>query len=46
MPLSKKSLAIKLVLNPRVRRFAIKLLKDPRIRRFIVKLIGRRLRRG
>jgi hypothetical protein len=43
--LSKKNLAIKLLLNPRVRRFAIRVLKDPRIRRVIVKLIARQLRR-
>ncbi len=41
-----KKLAIKLLLNPKVRRFGTKLLKNPRVRRFIVKQIARRLRRG
>jgi hypothetical protein len=41
----KKNLAIKLLLNPRVRRSTIKLLKNPRIRRFIVEQVARRLRR-
>ena len=40
-----KSIAIKLLLSPRARRFAIRLLKDPRVRRVIVKLVARRLRR-
>lgn len=43
--MNKKNLAIKLLLNPTVRRFAIKLLKNPHSRRFIVKQITRRLRR-
>jgi len=41
-----KKLAIKLLLNQKVRRFGTKLLKNPRVRRFIVKQIARRLRRG
>ncbi len=41
----KKNLAIKLLLNPKVRRFAIELLKNPRIRHFIVEQVARRLRR-
>jgi hypothetical protein len=45
MPLSKKNLAIKLLLNPRARRFAIRLLRDPRIRHVIAKLMARQLRR-
>ena len=43
--MNKKNLAIKLLLNPKVRRFAIKLLKNPHIRRFIVKQVTRQLRR-
>jgi hypothetical protein len=43
--LNKKTLAIKLLLNPTVRRFAIKLLKNPHARYFIVKQITRQLRR-
>ncbi len=43
--MKKKNLAIKLLLNPRVRRFAIKLLKSPHVRRFIVKQVTRQLRR-
>ncbi|MBV9453746.1 MAG: hypothetical protein JOZ19_06450 [Rubrobacter sp.] len=43
--LSKKNLAIKLLLNPRARRVATRLLKDPHVRRVIVKLIARQLRR-
>jgi hypothetical protein len=41
----KKNLAIKLLLNSRVRRFTIELLKTPRIRRFIVEQVARWLRR-
>ncbi len=44
--MSKKNLVIKLLLNPRVRRFAIGVLKDPCIRRVIVKLIARQLPAG
>jgi hypothetical protein len=40
-----KKLAIKLLLNPKVRRLGIKLLKNPRVRNFIVKQITRQLRR-
>jgi hypothetical protein len=43
--LNKKNLAIKLLLNPRVRRFVIKLLKNPHVRSFIVKQVTRQLRR-
>jgi hypothetical protein len=43
--LNKKNLAIKLLLNPKVRRFAIKLLKNPRVRHFVVKQIMRQLRK-
>lgn len=40
-----KKLAIKLLLNPKVRRLGIKLLKNPRVRNFVVKQITRQLRR-
>ena len=40
-----KKLAIKLLLNPKVRRLGIKLLKNPRVRNVIVKQITRQLRR-
>jgi hypothetical protein len=40
-----KKLAIKLLLNPKVRRLGIKLLKNPRVRNLIVKQITRQLRR-
>ena len=43
--MNKKNLAIKLLLNPRVRRFAIKLLKSPHVRRFIVKQVTRQFGR-
>lgn len=43
--MNKKNLTIKLLLNPRVRRFAIKLLKSPHVRRFIVKQVTHQLRR-
>jgi hypothetical protein len=43
--LNKKNLAIKLLLNPKVRRLAIKLLKSPRVRHFVVKQMMRQLRR-
>ena len=39
--MNKKNLLIKLLLNPRVRRFAIRLLKSPHVRRFIVKQVTR-----
>jgi hypothetical protein len=40
-----KKVAIKLLLNPKVRRLGIKLLKNPRVRNFVVKQITRQLRR-
>ncbi len=40
-----KKLAIKLLLNPKARRFGIKLLKNPRVRNFILKQVTRQLRR-
>ena len=40
-----KKLAIKLLLNPKVRRLGIKLLKNPRVRNFIVQQIMHQLRR-
>ena len=43
--MNKKNLAIKLLLNPKVRRVAIKLLKNPHVRRFVVKQVTRQLRR-
>ena len=43
--MNKKNVAIKLLLNPRVRRFAIRLLKSPHVRRFIVKQVTRQFGR-
>ena len=40
-----KTLILKLLKNPRVRRFALGLLKNPRVRRAIFKQVTRRLGR-
>ncbi len=43
--MNKKTLILKLLKNPQVRRFAISLLKNPRVRRAIVKQVTRQLGR-
>jgi hypothetical protein len=43
--LNKKTLALKLLKNPRTRRLIFRLLKNPRVQRAILKQIERRIRR-
>ena len=43
--MNKKILVLKLLKNPRVRRFAINLLKNPRVRRAILKQVTRQFSR-
>ncbi len=43
--MSKKNMAIKILLNPKAREVIIRLLKNMRVRSFIIKQVARQLRR-